>query len=222
MVRPSALLFLSAFSLSAQFAPNRYTLLLDDPAVAARFATREDMDSAAGRAYRAQIEARQQTVKTELANRRITVTGSTSVLINAVFVTAPSDRVAEMLSIPGVTAVRPMHRLKLFLNAATTLMNASAAWNLVGGQTNAGKGVKIGVIDTGIDQTHPAFQDSTLAMPSGFPVCDSGNAAKARNRPRCAAHRAAKRSLPTFAAPAAGITCWPLIARRAPVRCAAG
>jgi minor extracellular serine protease Vpr len=175
MLRPSILVFLTAFPLLAQFAPNRYTLLLQDPPVAARFATRAEMDSAAGRAYRTQIEARQQNVLNELANRRIPVTGSTSVLINAIFVTAPPSRVQEMLSIPGVTGVRPMRRLKLFLNAATTLMNAPAAWNLVGGQTNAGKGLMIGVLDTGIDQTHPAFQDSTLSTPTGFPICDTYN-----------------------------------------------
>ncbi|HEY7392284.1 MAG TPA: S8 family serine peptidase, partial [Bryobacteraceae bacterium] len=172
MLRPSILVFLSAFPLLAQFAPNRYTLLLQDAPVASRFATRAEMNSAVGRAYRAQIEARQQSVLNELANRRIPVTGSTSVLINAIFVTAPPGRVSEMLRIPGVTGARPMHRLKLFLNAATTLMNAPAAWNLVGGQANAGKGLKIGVIDTGIDNTHPAFQDSTLPMPAGFPICD--------------------------------------------------
>jgi uncharacterized protein (TIGR03437 family) len=52
------------------------------------------------------------------------------------------------------------------------LVNANpAAWNLVGGVGNAGAGVKIAVIDTGIDQTHPAFQDNSLSTPAGFPKC---------------------------------------------------
>jgi subtilisin family serine protease len=65
--------------------------------------------------------------------------------------------------------------MHLTLNKATQLMNAPAAWNLVGGQSNAGKGIKIGILDTGIDQNHPAFQDSSLSFPSGFPKC-SGSA----------------------------------------------
>jgi minor extracellular serine protease Vpr len=165
----------------AQLAPNRYTLLLDDAPVAERFARREEMLSAAGGAYRAQIEARQRTVMSELATRRIQVTGSTASLINAIFVTAPASRVSEMLGIPGVAGVRPMHRFKPNLNAATQLMNAPAAWNTVGGQSNAGKGIKIAVLDSGIDQTHPAFQDSSLSMPPGFPICDTGNQAVCSN-----------------------------------------
>src|SRR5579871_6212989 len=103
MARPYILVFLTAFPVWAQFAPNRYILLLQDPPVAARFASREEMNSASGRAYRARIEARRQGVLNELANRRIPVTGSTSVLINAIFVAAPPSRISEMLSIPGVT-----------------------------------------------------------------------------------------------------------------------
>src|SRR5262249_8223296 len=50
-------------------------------------------------------------------------------------------------------------------------INVPAAWSLLGGTTNAGAGVRIGIIDTGIQATHPAFQDASLTPPSGFPVC---------------------------------------------------
>ena len=53
-------------------------------------------------------------------------------------------------------------------------MNAPAAWTALGGQGSAGLGMKIGIIDSGIDQTHPAFQDSSLKAPSGFPICTDG------------------------------------------------
>ena len=155
----------------AQFVPNRYTLLLDDPPVAARFQGRAVMETAAAVSYRAQIEARQQNVIRELRSRNIQVTGSVSELLNAVFVTAPAGRISEMLSIPGVAAVRPMRRYKANLNKAIQLMNAPTAWNTVGGQSNAGKGMKIAILDSGIDQAHPAFQDSSLSVPSGFPIC---------------------------------------------------
>jgi uncharacterized protein (TIGR03437 family) len=168
-------LVLGGFPGFAQFVPNRYTLLLEDAPVSSRFVSREAMRSSPAIAYRQQIEAKQRTVLGELATRNIPVTGSDVTLVNAVFVIAPASRLEELKSIPGVAAVRPMRRFKPSLNRATQLMNAPLAWNALGGVANAGKGIKIGIIDSGIDQTHPAFQDSTLTMPAGFPLC-SGSA----------------------------------------------
>ena len=37
---------------------------------------------------------------------------------------------------------------------------------------NAGKGIKIAILDTGVDQNHPSLQDSTLTTPAGFPKCN--------------------------------------------------
>jgi minor extracellular serine protease Vpr len=156
---------------SAQFVPNHYILLLDDAPVTSRFATREEMRSPAATTYRAQIETRQRAVRGELAARQIPVSGAVTTVLNAVFVTAPASRIPELLAIPGVAAVRPMRRYQPNLNRATQLMNAPAAWAQVGGQGNAGAGIKIAIIDSGIDQTHPAFQDSSLTMPAGFPKC---------------------------------------------------
>jgi uncharacterized protein (TIGR03437 family) len=74
---------------------------------------------------------------------------------------------------PGVAGVRPLRRFRKSLNAAVPLLNGPAAWTLVGGEGRAGRGIKIAVIDTGIDNTHPAFQDSQLAVPAGFPKCSA-------------------------------------------------
>jgi minor extracellular serine protease Vpr len=160
-----------------QFVPNRYTLLLEDPPVSSRFVSREEMRTQAADAYRKQVETKQAAVLRTLGARGITVTGSVSELLNAIFVSAPADRVPELAAIPGVIAVRPMRRFKMALNKATQLMNAPAAWAaLPGGAANAGKGIKIAIIDTGIDQTHPAFQDSSLTPAGGiFPICTQGH-----------------------------------------------
>ncbi|MGA2770593.1 MAG: S8 family serine peptidase [Bryobacteraceae bacterium] len=168
-------LVLGAFPGHAQFVPNRYTLLLEDAPVSSRFVSREAMRTSPAIAYQQQIEAKQRKVIADLASRNIPVTGSDATLVNAIFVIAPASRLDELKSIPGVAAVRPMRRFQPSLNRATQLMNAPLAWNALGGAANAGKGIKIAILDSGIDQTHPAFQDSTLTMPAGFPLC-SGSA----------------------------------------------
>jgi uncharacterized protein (TIGR03437 family) len=157
----------------SQFIPNRYTLLLSDPPVANRFRSRDALATAQADTYRRQIETAQAQVKSQLAARNFQVLGSVSVLQNAIFVAAPASRVAELRTIPGVIAVQPVRRMKLLLNRAVALANAAAAWTAVGGQSSAGAGIKIGVLDTGIDQTHPALQDSSLKTPAGFPICDA-------------------------------------------------
>ncbi len=171
----TSLLFLLAIPGQAQFVPNRYTLLLEDPPVSSRFVSRDQMRTQAAQAYRNQVETKQAAVLRTLNSRGITVTGSVTEVLNAIFVSASADRVPELQAIPGVIGVRPMRRFKLALNKATQLMNAPAAWAALGGASNAGKGIKIAVIDSGIDQTHPAFQDSSLTMPAGFPLCTQGH-----------------------------------------------
>ncbi len=107
----------------AQLAPNRYALILADEPVTIRFVAREQLQSVAGRNYRQQIEARQQAVRNQLGQRNIRVTASASLLMNAVFVAATPDRVAEMAALPGVIAVVPQRVYKLSLNRATGLIN---------------------------------------------------------------------------------------------------
>jgi len=153
------------------FVPDRYVVVLNDPPVAARFAARPDAESSAASDYRRQLEARQAAMTSEFAGRHIQVTSQVSHLLNALFVSAPGHSIDELRAIPGVKSVTPMRRLQAKLNRAVQLMDAQAAWNAVGGQSNAGKGIKIAILDSGIDLTNPAFQDSSLPTPPGFPLC---------------------------------------------------
>ncbi len=45
----------------------------------------------------------------------------------------------------------------------SSLIHANEAWAAVGGEANAGAGVKVAVIDSGIDATHPCFDDAGYA-----------------------------------------------------------
>lgn len=182
IVLAASALMTSAGPAAAQLAQNRYTVVLSDEPAARRFSSRADMLSVAGQTYRQQVETRQLAVRTRLAERGIRVTGSASTLVNAVFVAASADRVAEIESLPGVVAVVPQRMYKLSLNRATELIGGPAAWNLSGGFSGAGKGMKIAIIDTGVDQNHPAFQDPSLPMPAGFPKCAPADCAFTSNK----------------------------------------
>src|SRR6266852_3371041 len=172
-----ALLTVTVSIVLAQTNRTRYALILEDPPVSERFVPKEARESLASRSYRQQVETRQQTLRTELTNRRIQITGSVSTLLNAVFVMSPPDRAGELASLPGVRGVVTLRTRHLKLNRATQLLNAPAAWNALGGMQNAGAGMKIAILDTGIDQNHPSFQDSALRIPAGYPLCNVPNCA---------------------------------------------
>ncbi len=180
--RSVLLVMVSAAVALSQTAPNRYALILEDPPVAERFASRETTRSVAAQSYQKQIAAKQRALRGELDTHHIVITGSADTLLNAVFVTATKDRIAELKSMPGVKGVVALRRYTPSLNRATLLMNGPGAWNALGGIQNAGAGMKIGILDTGIDQTHPAFQDSSLPMPAGYPICSGSDCAFTTNK----------------------------------------
>src|ERR1035438_5229575 len=93
-----------AIFLSAAFGQNysdQYALILKDPPVAAKFAGREAMNSAAAAAHRQVIQTAQDTLRQAATTRNFLVTGSADVVFNAVFVTSTPDRLAGMASVPG-------------------------------------------------------------------------------------------------------------------------
>ena len=150
-----------------------YALILRDEPVAERIRTRAELHSAGARRQRQTIAAAQRRLRAELARRRVAVLGATQVLLNAVYVRIPAERARELAALAGVEAVTPLAHVHRQLDQAAPLMGVPEAWNALGGVSNAGAGVKIGVIDTGIDLNHAAFQDASLSVPDGFPKGDA-------------------------------------------------
>ena len=159
--RPSGLLLLMALPLFGARL-EEYALVLNDPPLARHVTPRS------------QIESAQQQVRSELARRKIRVTGSAETLVNAVFVRVPRERAADLRGLTGVKHIIWLPPLKRNLNVALNLLNIPAAWStLPGGMGKAGAGVKIAVIDSGIDNSHPAFQDASLTAPATYPRGDT-------------------------------------------------
>jgi uncharacterized protein (TIGR03437 family) len=152
-----------------------YALILDDVPVAQKIHSRAALRSEAAKLHLTKIRSAQAAIVGELGQRKIAVTATAQLLVNAVFVRATPEAAAGLKSIPGVKRVQYLPPVRPALTTATNLINASAAWAAVGGVGNAGAGVKIGIIDSGIDQNHPGFQDSTLKPPAGFPTGNTGH-----------------------------------------------
>jgi uncharacterized protein (TIGR03437 family) len=171
-----AIVLLAAGALAGQTRGRlgEYALVLDDVPVAQKVHGRAAIRSEAAQAHVAKVRSAQGALVAELGRRGIAVTGSSQLLVNAVFVQSTREAAVELRSIPGVKRVQYLPPVKPALTTATNLINASAAWAAVGGAGNAGAGIKIGIIDTGIDQNHPGFQDASLTAPAGFPKGDGG------------------------------------------------
>jgi subtilisin family serine protease len=89
------------------------------------------------------------------------------VVANGLAVVVPRSRVARLAAVPGVARVYPSVRYTRLLSRGPQQIGAPALWQP--GLTNAGEGIKIGIIDEGIDQSHPFFSPQGYTMPAGFP-----------------------------------------------------
>ncbi|UCE49485.1 MAG: S8 family serine peptidase [Phycisphaerales bacterium] len=94
-------------------------------------------------------------------------------LLNGVSLDMPRGMASRIRSMPEVLSIVPNRRYDLSLTRSNNLMNAPLAWQLAGGQELAGQGIKIGIIDTGIDHTHVMFDDAEFELPQGYPLGDT-------------------------------------------------
>ena len=174
----SRILFCIAFLPVLSFGqslPHRgeYALILQDPPAAQNTHSRLELAAPPAQARQQAIRKAQAPVLAELQRRKIPVNYASQLLVNAIFVNAEDSVAAQLRDIPGVAHVQFLPPVKRDLNTALDLENVPAAWNAVGGAANAGAGIKIGIIDSGIDQNHPGFQSTSLKPPAGFPKGDS-------------------------------------------------
>lgn len=162
----------SAVAVFGQVVPGRYIVELSgDPAAAAptRAGARLAARDTGFTARRAAVRRGQVPIRRGVADHGGTVLESMDTVVNGLIVNIPDDRAAELLQVPGVSKVHPVRELRMTLDHALPLHQVPAAWaTLPLGQDSAGAGIKIGIIDTGIDVNHPAFRDPLPAV-EGFP-----------------------------------------------------
>jgi subtilisin family serine protease len=120
-----------------------------------------------GRAVRVAAEQGALQRQVEAAIPAATLRWRYRVTLNGVAIVLPTLDVPRLRRLPGVRRVYSSVLYGPTLDRSVPAVKAPAIWGP--GLSTSGQGMKIGIVDDGVDQTHPFFNPAGYAMPAGFP-----------------------------------------------------
>lgn len=85
--------------------------------------------------------------------------------------TLPGNKVAGLLKLPGVAAVQRDRMEKPLTDSSPSFIGADTIYQQLGGSANSGKGVIVGVLDSGAWPEHPSYNDPGN-LPAPPPTAD--------------------------------------------------
>ncbi|WP_342547235.1 S8 family serine peptidase [Paenibacillus sp. FSL P2-0089] len=139
--------------------------LSGQPAAVGKYAARQGITALANTATEAAVNSQQEEVldKAEAKKIDLTVNYKYDTILNGFEVTVPADKIPELAKISGVSSIYPNSTWYALPDQTVTevtyrndnapLKQIHADWAADQGLTGAG--LKVGVIDTGVDYTHP-------------------------------------------------------------------
>ncbi|HKX47318.1 MAG TPA: S8 family serine peptidase [Gaiellaceae bacterium] len=162
----------------------RVVVTLDDqPLAAATFARRLpglarnaklNLSSSFSRSYLSRLETAQAraiaSIRAEIPEA--VVSRRYQVLVNGFAVSLPYERLPELLDSDAVERVYPSYSYSLNLNRGPAVLGATAFSGLTGAR---GEGVKVAVVDDGVDHEHPFLSPTGFSYPTGFPKGNTGS-----------------------------------------------
>jgi subtilisin family serine protease len=115
------------------------------------------------------VEAQQRAFRRELADvlPEARVGWRYRLVANGFAVALPSEQVPVLRELPGVQDVFAATAYGPQLDQTPRQIGATALWGP--GLETSGQGVKIGIIDSGVDKDHRFFDPAGYTMPAGFP-----------------------------------------------------
>jgi subtilisin family serine protease len=184
LIALAGLVALGAAPLAHASAPSARTevvVTLDAPSLAdsvqesrvltvAAKAKRLDLQSPSSVDYLHALTARQNAVarRIRLAIPSATIRWRYQVVLDGLAVALPTSELPALSRIAGIAAVYPDTKYHLSDAASTSQIGADQLWGLPNFST-AGNGIKIGIVDEGIDQAHPFFDPAGYVYPAGYP-----------------------------------------------------
>jgi subtilisin family serine protease len=126
-----------------------------------------DFSSNTVKSYRAQLSALRNDYKAWLRANvpQAKVTGEFDISLNAVAVQLNGATLQQVSATPMVRSAQ--YQGLYYPNAVDpdlAIIQAPAAWDRSGGAATAGAGVKVAIVDSGIDHLHPCFSDAGYAV----------------------------------------------------------
>ncbi len=148
---------------------------------AARFASRSFGESKASltrpevQQHRNRIRSEQDAVAARIQDLGGRIIERTDTALNSLIIELPAENATKLAAIPGIKSVHAGRRYRPTLDQANIVHKFPQAYAKIGGSSNAGAGIKIAMIDTGIDITQPAFSDTGFVAPAGFPKTNAAS-----------------------------------------------
>jgi minor extracellular serine protease Vpr len=118
-----------------------------------------------------QQDAFQKWLQTNVPSAKIT--SSYVLTLNAVAVKLNGNAIGKIANSPYVKSIEYTTLYRPTMSESYKHINATGAWSDAGGRSDAGRGIKVGIIDSGIDQDHPFFDPTGFSYPAGFPKGDT-------------------------------------------------
>jgi subtilisin family serine protease len=128
--------------------------LTGDPVAVAQGNAGRKLDRAEKDRIKQQLKAQQDALRGSITGMGGTVLADYQTAYNGLKLRIARDKVAQLAALPGVTAVRPLQVVRPNNTRSVPLIEAPQVWQNLGLH---GEGVKIAIIDTGIDYTHANF-----------------------------------------------------------------
>lgn len=134
---------------------------------------RQRMLSAEGDQYRQSLRQAKAPLADKLRQRGVIINTQTETILNALMIEAADNDLVWVRAQPEVKGAEYAVEMRPALDAATTLIGAPQVWSRIGGSSQTGRGVKVAMVDSGIDITNPMFFDSGFTAPATFPKTDN-------------------------------------------------